>query len=80
MEQNSNDPNIVVQTLEIEIQNGRQLKLSCLVHQLFHQSVNIGINTRNLAQRLLIKNFVILYVGDKNHKTPNLHKYKMAAI
>ena len=58
---NSNDLNVVVQTLEIEIQNGRRLKSSCSVYGLFHQGVNIGINPRNLAQGLLIRSFVILF-------------------
>ena len=37
-------------------------KSSILVHGLFHKCVNIGINTRNLAQgRLLIKSFLICF-------------------
>ena len=41
--------------------------------------MNIGINSCNLAQELLIKSFVILFAEDENQKRPNLHKYKMAA-
>ena len=66
LKKNSNDLNVVFQTLEIEIQNDRQLKSSSLVHGLFHQSVNIGINPQNLAQGLLTKSFDICFAWDKN--------------
>ena len=62
-EQNGNDPNVVVQTLDIKIQNGCQLKSSCLVHGLFHQGVDIGIDSRNLTQRLFLKRIVIIFRG-----------------
>ena len=60
------DLNVVVQALEVEIQNGHQLKSSCLVHGLFHQGVNICINPQNLTQGFLIKRLVIFFAGDKN--------------
>ena len=57
-------------------------KKSIIVHILFYQGVNIGIDPQNLAQQLLLISFVTFFKGNKIllHKRPNLHNYKMTAI